>query len=207
MPVVDVFNIKKEKVGTVELRDEVFAAPVRRHLLHTAVVWQLEKRRQGTRKTKGRSEVAGGGKKPWRQKGTGRARQGSIRSPQWRHGGVVFGPAPYDYEPKLPRRVRRAALASALSSKVKDGRLVIVDDFALAAAKTKEAASILKVLEAPDALIVTGEKVDAVERAVRNLPDAKVLRSEGLNVYDVLHYDTLILTRDAVDRIHKGFGA
>lgn len=207
MPVVDVLNSKNEKVGTVELRDEVFAAPVRRHLLHTTVVWQLEKRRAGTRKTKGRSEVSGGGKKPWRQKGTGRARAGSTRAPQWRHGGTVFGPQPYDYDPKLPRRVRKAALASALSSKVKAGELIVVDDFAVESAKTRDAASVLKALAATKALIVTAGQQVSLERAARNLSDAKVLRSEGLNVYDVLRFGTLILTRDAVDSIHKGFGA
>ncbi len=207
MPVVDVLNVKKEKVGTVELRDDVFAVPVRKHLLHSAVLWQLEKRRQGTRKTKGRSEVSGGGKKPWRQKGTGRARQGSTRSPQWRHGGIVFGPQPYEYEPKLPRRVRRAALASALSGKVRAGELVVVDQFSLAAAKTKEAAGVLKTLEAAKALIVTAGEDSQLEIAARNLPSAKVLRSEGLNVYDILRYEKVILTRDAVDQIHKGFGA
>jgi large subunit ribosomal protein L4 len=207
MPTVDVLNVKKEKVGTVELRDEIFAVPVRKHLLHTAVVWQLEKRRQGTRKTKGRSEVSGGGKKPWRQKGTGRARQGSTRAPQWRHGGIVFGPLPYEYDPRLPRRVRRAALAAALSSKVKNGQLIVLDQFALSNPKTKEAASVLNTLAAPKALIVTGNEDTALERAARNLPTAKVLRSEGLNVYDVLRYSHLILTRDAIDNIHKGFGA
>lgn len=207
MPVVDVYNTKKEKVGTIELRDDVFAVPVRSHLLHAAVVWQLEKRRAGTRKTKGRSEVSGGGKKPWRQKGTGRARQGSIRAPQWRHGGIVFGPLPYGYEPRLPRRVRRAALASALSDKVRSGALIILDRFALAAPKTKEAAAVLKTLEAPHALIVTATADGVLERAARNLEAAKVLRCDGLNVFDILRYDKLILTREAVERIHKGFGA
>jgi large subunit ribosomal protein L4 len=207
MPTVYVVNVKNEKVGTVELRDEIFAVPVRRHLLHTAVIWQLEKRRSGTRKTKGRSEVSGGGKKPWRQKGTGRARQGSTRSPQWRHGGIVFGPLPYEYDPRLPRRVRKAALAAALSSKVKSGQLIIVDQFTLSAPKTKEAALVLKAFNAPSSLIVTGAEDAAVERAGRNLPKAKILRSEGLNVFDILRHKNLILTRDAVDRIHKGFGA
>lgn len=207
MPTVDVLNVKKEKVGTVDLHDEIFGAPVRRHLLHTAVVWQLEKRRAGTRKTKGRSEVSGGGKKPWRQKGTGRARQGSTRSPQWRHGGVVFGPLPYEYDPRLPRRVRKAALASALSAKVKAGELIVIDQFSLGAPKTKEAAAVLSKLDAKRALIVTGNGDAALERAARNLATAKVLRSEGLNVFDVLRHQHLILTRDAVDQIHKGFGA
>jgi large subunit ribosomal protein L4 len=207
MPVVDVVNIKKEKVGTVELRDDVFGVPVRSHLLHTAVTWQLEKRRAGTRKTKGRSEVSGGGKKPWRQKGTGRARAGSTRAPQWRHGGVVFGPQPYDYQPRLPRRVRKAALASALSGKIKNGQLVVLEEFLLSAPKTKEAAAVLVALEAKKALIVTSEENVTLEQAARNLERAKVLRCDGLNVYDILRYDTLILTREAVDRIHKGFGA
>ena len=207
MPTLDVVNVKNVKVGTVELRDEVFAVPVRRHLLHTAVIWQLEKRRAGTRKTKGRSEVSGGGKKPWRQKGTGRARQGSTRSPQWRHGGIVFGPLPYKYDPRLPRRVRKAALAAALSSKVKSGQLIIVDQFTLSEPKTKEAALVLKAFNAPGALIVTGAQDVALERAGRNLPKAKILRSEGLNVFDILRHKNLILTRDAVDSIHKGFGA
>jgi large subunit ribosomal protein L4 len=207
MPMVDVLNIKNEKVGDIELRDDVFGAPVRAHLLHAAVVWQLEKRRQGTRKTKGRSEVSGGGKKPWRQEGTGRARQGSTRAPQWRHGGTVFGPQPYDYEPRLPRRVRRAALASALSDKVKNGSLVVLDDFQLEEPKTKLAAGALQTLQAPKALIVTAEENASLERATRNLQKTKVLRSEGLNVYDILRFDKLILTKDAVERIHKGFGA
>ena len=207
MPKIDVINVKNEKVGTVDLRDEVFAVPVRRHLLHATVLWQLEKRRAGTRKTKGRSEVSGGGKKPWRQKGTGRARQGSTRSPQWRHGGIVFGPLPYVYDPRMPRRVRRAALASALSDKLKSGHLIVLDQFTLDAVKTKSAASVLKLLESPRALIVTAGEDAALERAVRNLPRSKVLRSEGINVFDVLKYPRLILTRDAVARIQEGFGA
>ena len=207
MPVVDVLNVKKEKVGSIELRDEVFAVPVRRHLLHTAVIWQLEKRRAGTRKIKGRSEVSGGGKKPWRKKGTGRARQGSTRAPQWRHGGIVFGPLPYAYDPRLPRRVRKLALASALSDKARNGRLIVLDSFSLTEAKTKEAANVLKTLQASAALIVTANDDAALEKATRNLAQAKLLRYEGLNVYDVLRYESLILTRDVVDRIHKGFGA
>jgi large subunit ribosomal protein L4 len=207
MPTVDVLNVKKQKVGTVDLRDEIFAVPVRAHLLHTAVIWQLEKRRAGNRKVKGRSEVSGGGKKPWRQKGTGRARQGSIRAPQWRHGGVVFGPAPYVYDPRIPRRVRKAALASALSDKMKSGKIIVIDNFTLGAPKTKEAAAVLKALETVKVLIVTGAEDAALERAARNLAAAKVLRSEGINVFDILRYEHLILTKDAVEQIHKGFGA
>jgi len=173
--------------------------------LHDAVVSQLARRRQGTHDTKTRSEVRGGGRKPWRQKGTGRARHGTIRSPIWRGGGVVFGPHPRDYSYKLPKKVRRLALKSALSAKVNSGDIVVLDELRLEYPKTGEMVKILKNLKADDALLVIAEWNEAVAKSARNIPNIKSLEASGLNVYDILAYDKLVITKDAVARVEEVF--
>jgi len=181
-----------------DLDARIFDAPVRPDLMHAAVVAQLAARRAGTHATKNRSLVSGGGRKPWRQKGTGRARQGTIRAAQWAGGGVVFGPQPRDYEQRLPRRVRQAALRSALSLRKREGCALVVDDFALPEPRTRHVVAKLRELGAPDALIVTRERDPALERAARNLPRVRVLPVVGLNVRDVLARERLIVLRDAL---------
>jgi large subunit ribosomal protein L4 len=181
-----------------KLNDAIFGAKTRAHLLHQAVVMQLANRRAGTAATKTKGFVRGGGKKPWKQKGTGRARAGSIRSPIWVGGGTVFGPTPRDYSYRMPRTARREALLSALSVKNRDGKLIVVDKFSLEAAKTKIMAQALAELNVTSALIVIAGADATIERSARNLPKVKVLRVEGLNVYDLLRYDHLVLTEDAL---------
>ena len=197
------------KQGSVELDPAVFEAPVRPHLFHAEVRRQLAKRQRGTHATKNRAGVSGGGSKPWRQKGTGRARQGSIRAPQWAGGGAVFGPVPRSHAHALPKKVRRAALRGALSLRHKEGALVAVDALALEEPKTKRVVELLGRLgldgSASLLIVVAGE--DAVlERAARNLPRVTVLRVAGLNVYDVLRHQRLLVTRDALDAIHARLG-
>ncbi|GIW42864.1 MAG: 50S ribosomal protein L4 [Candidatus Binatia bacterium] len=189
--------------GEVTVRPEVFFAPVRVHLLHSAVRWQLAKRRAGTHSTKTRGEVSGGGKKPWRQKGTGRARAGSIRSPLWVGGAVIFGPKPRDYSYSLPRSARLQALRSAVSAKVKDGGLVVVEEIVLEQPKTKLLASYLSKLGVESALIVLPQPDETIERAGRNLPWAKVVPVGGLNVYDVLRFKTLVTTPNGIRAIEE----
>ena len=181
-----------------KLNDAIFGAKTRAHLLHQAVVMQLANRRAGTAATKTKGFVRGGGKKPWKQKGTGRARAGSIRSPIWVGGGTVFGPTPRDYSYRMPRTARREALLSALSVKNRDGKLIVVDKFSLEAAKTKYMAQALGELKVTSALIVIAGADATIERSARNLPKVKVLRVEGLNVYDLLRYDHLVLTEGAL---------
>ena len=181
-----------------KLNDAIFGAKTRAHLLHQAVVMQLANRRAGTAATKTKGFVRGGGKKPWKQKGTGRARAGSIRSPIWVGGGTVFGPTPRDYSYRMPRTARREALLSALSVKNREGKLIVVDKFSLEAAKTKIMAQALAELNVTSALIVIAGADATIERSARNLPKVKVLRVEGLNVYDLLRYDHLVLTEDAL---------
>ena len=206
MPVVDVFDLEKRKVGEVTLPDSVFAVEVKPHLLHEVVTMQLANRRQGTHSTLGRSEVRGGGKKPWRQKGTGRARHGSIRSPLWRGGGVVFGPKPRDYSYTVPKKVRRAALRSALSSKLGDGQVTVVEHFDLPEIKTKRFVKILETFGMDNVLIVVDGENHNLRRSARNVPRVKVLRVEGLNVYDLLKYRSLVLTRGCIARIEAALG-
>ncbi|MDI6870766.1 MAG: 50S ribosomal protein L4 [Bacillota bacterium] len=201
MPTVAVVNVKGEKVGELALPDSVFAAEINESLMHDAVVAYLASQRRGTHDTKTRGEVAGGGRKPWRQKGTGRARQGSIRAPQWTGGGTVFGPTPRDYGYRLPKKMRRLALKSALSAKVAAHELVVVDELKLPGAKTKEMVSVLEALGAPEALIVTPAPDQAVSLASRNLPGVKTAVADGLNVYDILNCDRLVMTREAVARV------
>ncbi|KKE78575.1 50S ribosomal protein L4 [Oceanobacillus caeni] len=198
MPKVALFNQDGSNAGEVELNDAVFGIEPNTHVLHEAVVMQRASLRQGTHKVKNRSEVSGGGRKPWRQKGTGRARQGSIRSPQWVGGGTVFGPTPRSYSYKLPKKVRRLALRSALSSKVKEDNLVVLDGISIEAPKTKEVVNMLEALKVADkALIVTDNRDEVVARSANNLQSVKVLTVEELNVLDLLTHDKLILTKDA----------
>ena len=205
MAQIDLYNLSREKVGEVELRDEVFNGPVKPHLFYEVVKWQLARRRRGTASTKTRAEVSGGGRKPWRQKGLGRARAGSIRSPLWRGGGVVFGPKPRDYSYPLPKKVRRAALRSALSLRYKEGKLTVLDGFDLGQIKTKLFVEAMEKLglKGEKVLIVTDGKDEVLERSARNVPWAKVLRCEGLNVYDVLNYRHLLILRSALPKIEE----
>jgi large subunit ribosomal protein L4 len=200
---LDVVTAANKKAGSVDLDPSVFQAPVRPHLFHAEVRRQRAKRRSGTHSTKNRAAVSGGGIKPWKQKGTGRARQGTIRAPQWAGGGVVFGPVPRSYEHALPKKVRRAALRGALSLQVREGNLKVVDELRLTEYKTKRVAKLLHDLSLEDApvLIVIDAEEPFLERSARNLPNVSVLRVAGLNVYDVLRHGKLLLTRAAVDAI------
>ena len=203
MPTVDVFNMNSEITGKLELSDAIFGVPVKTHVLHEVVVYQLAKRRAGTAKTKGRSEVRGGGKKPWRQKGTGRARAGTSRSPIWRGGGTIHGPQPRDYDMRIPKKVRRLALKMALSQKVLDESFKVIDLFKLDRIKTKDFVELLGRFELGKTLVVLPEHDEMIEKSARNIPSVKVLRSEGLNVYDLLNYKLVILSRDCVSRIEE----
>jgi large subunit ribosomal protein L4 len=201
---VPVRNMAGETVGEIELRDDIFAAPVNKVVMHQALVRQLANSRRGTHKTKERGEVRGGGRKPWRQKGTGRARQGSTRAPQWRGGGIVFGPKPRSYEQQMPRKMRRVAMRSALSAKVASEQLVVVDSLALDAPRTKDIVAMLQRLDVNEsALILLPGHNFAVERSARNLSDVKTLWASYLNVRDLLGYRTLILAQDAIAEIER----
>lgn len=203
MAVSDVYNMDGERVSDIELIDEVFDVPVKQHVLHQVVTMQLTNKRSGTAATKGRSFVRGGGQKPYRQKGTGRARAGSRRSPLWRGGGVVFGPSPRSYGYKVPKKVRRQALKMALSSKLQDKDLIVVDRLDLENVKTQRFVEVLAALRTKDVLIVTDRQNENLELSSRNVPYAKVLRSEGLNVYDILRFKSLILVEPAVNQIQE----
>lgn len=204
MPKVTVFNVSGAQVGELELAENVFGITPNVHVMHSAVLLQQAAERQGTHKTKGRSEVRGGGRKPWKQKGTGRARQGSIRSPQWVGGGVVFGPTPRSYGFKLPKKVRRLAIKSALSSKVVAENVIVLDQLAFAAPKTKEFANILNNLKVErKALVVTANYEDNVALSARNIPGVKFVAADGINVRDVLVYDKLIITKEAVEKVQE----
>ncbi|MBR5421448.1 MAG: 50S ribosomal protein L4 [Lachnospiraceae bacterium] len=203
MATVDVVNMEGKKVGTIDLKDEIFAVDVNEHLVHLAVVQQLANNRQGTQKAKTRSEVSGGGRKPWRQKGTGHARQGSIRAPQWKGGGIVFAPVPRDYSFKLNKKEKRAALKSALSGKLADEKLIVVDELKLDEIKTKRMSEVLDAIKAEKALVVLGEKDETVIRSARNIPDTKTAVSDNMNVYDVMNAGTVVLTKAAVANIEE----
>ena len=200
---VTVYNMEGNEVGTMELNDAVFGVEINEHLVHLAVVRQLANNRQGTQKAKKRSEVSGGGRKPWRQKGTGHARQGSIRAPQWTGGGVVFAPVPRDYEVKMNKKERRAALKSALTSKVQENKLVVVDSLALAEAKTKEMQKVLTNLKADKALVVTADDDQKVVLSARNIADVQTATVNTINVYDVMKHNTVVVTKDAVASIEE----
>ena len=205
MAQVTVYNIEGNEVGTMELNDAVFGAPINEHLVHLAVVRQLANNRQGTQKAKGRSEVSGGGRKPWRQKGTGHARQGSIRAAQWKGGGMIWAPTPRDYSVKMNKKERRAALRSALTSKVQDNRFVVLDSLELSEIKTKEMQRILNNLKADNCLVVTADDNKNVYLSARNIEDVKTATSSTINVYDVMKYHKIIMTQDAVKNVEEVF--
>ena len=200
---VAVYNMEGNEVGTIELNDAVFGVEVNEHLIHLAVVRQLANKRQGTQKAKTRSEVRGGGRKPWRQKGTGHARQGSIRAPQWTGGGVVFAPTPRDYEVKMNKKERRAALKSALTSRVQDNKLVVLDELKLDEIKTKAMQNVLTNLKVNKALVVMPELDQNVVLSARNIENVATATTSTINVYDVMKYSTVILTKDAVASIEE----
>ena len=200
---VSVLNMEGKEVGTIELSDAVFGVEVNEHLLHMAVVNQLANNRQGTQKAKTRSEVSGGGKKPWRQKGTGHARQGSTRAPQWTGGGVVFAPVPRSYSMKMNRKEKRAALKSALTSRVQENKLIVLDELKLGEIKTKAMAGVLKNLNVNKALVVLKDNDANVVMSARNIPDVKTALTNTINVYDILKYNTVVVTKDAVAAIDE----
>ncbi|TFE23881.1 50S ribosomal protein L4 [Cohnella luojiensis] len=206
MPKVTVFNVDGKEVGQLDLAEGVFGLEPNVHVLHSAVLLQQASLRSGTHDTKGRSEVRGGGRKPWKQKGTGRARQGSIRSPQWKGGGIVFGPTPRSYGFKLPRKVRRLAIKSALSSKVVDNQIIVLDQLSLSQPKTKDIAKLLNNLKVSrKALVVTADFDNNVALSARNIPGVKFVSAEGINVLDVMKHDQLIITKDAVAKVEEVF--
>lgn len=203
MPKVAVFNIKGEKTGEIELNDNIFGVNINVPVMHETVLSYMASKRQGTHSTKNRGEVRGGGIKPWRQKGTGRARQGSIRAPQWIKGGVVFGPKPRDYSYDVPKKVKRLALKSALSSKVKDNEIIVIEDINLEEPKTKNIAALLKNFKVNNALIVIQDGRDNVILSSRNIQNVKAVKANSLNVYDILKYDRFIVTKDAINKIEE----
>ncbi len=200
---VSVYNMEGKEVGQMELNDAVFGVEVNEHLVHLAVVSLLAGKRQGTQKAKTRSEVSGGGKKPWRQKGTGHARQGSIRAPQWTGGGVVFAPVPRDYSFKMNKKEKRLALKSALTSRVQENKLIVLDELKLAEIKTKNMKAVLDALKVDKALVVLDEKDENVMLSTRNIPDVKTALTNTINVYDVLKYNTVVVTKAAVEAIEE----
>ncbi|HWR20177.1 MAG TPA: 50S ribosomal protein L4 [Clostridia bacterium] len=203
MPKVALYNISGKSVGEIELSDDVFGVEVNTAAMHTVITAYLANQRQGTQSALTRAEVRGGGIKPWRQKGTGRARQGSTRSPQWRHGGVVFAPKPRDYRVSVNRKVKRLALKSALTSKVNDKSIIVFDALDLSAPKTKEMVKVLSAVNVSRALVVLPEKNETVERAASNIPNVKTTLVGTLNTYEVLKYETLILTKDSLAKIEE----
>ncbi|HHW68425.1 50S ribosomal protein L4 [Defluviitalea raffinosedens] len=201
MAKVAVYNMSGQQVGEIELNDAIFGVEVNEHVLHAAVVQYLANQRQGTQSAKTRAEVRGGGRKPWRQKGTGRARQGSIRAPQWTGGGVVFAPKPRDYSFKLNKKVKRLALKSALTSKVQENKFIVLDELKLDAIKTKEMKKVLDNLKLTKALIVNDDK--NVVLSARNIPDVKTISVNNINVYDILKYDTFVVSKDVLQNIEE----
>lgn len=200
---VSVYNIEGKEVGSIELNDAVFGVEVNEHLVHMAVVNQLANNRQGTQSAKTRSEVSGGGRKPWRQKGTGHARQGSTRSPHWTGGGVVFAPKPRDYSFKMNKKEKRIALLSALSSKVAESKIVVLDSFNLDEIKTKKFAEVMSNLKVDKALVVVEGENKNVVLSGRNIPSVKVSATNEINTYDVLKYETLVVTKAAVEKLEE----
>ncbi|MCI8297889.1 MAG: 50S ribosomal protein L4 [Lachnospiraceae bacterium] len=202
---VAVFNMEGKEVGTLELNDAVFGVEINEHLVHMAVVAQLANKRQGTQKAKTRAEVSGGGRKPWRQKGTGHARQGSTRAPQWTGGGVVFAPTPRDYTIKLNKKEKRAALKSALTSRVQDNKFIVVDELKFDEIKTKKFKAVMDNLKVSKALVVMGDHDQNVVRSARNLEGIKTAFAGNINVYDILKYNTVVATKAAVENIEEVF--
>ena len=203
MASVSVYNMEGKEVGKMELNDSIFAAPVNEHLVHKAVVLQLANKRQGTQKAKTRSEVRGGGRKPWRQKGTGHARQGSIRAPQWTGGGMVFAPVPRDYSFKMNKKEKVAAMKSVLSAKVSENKFIVVDSLDFEAPKTKKMREVLGNLNADKALVVVDGDASNTILSVRNIPTARGVYSNSVSVYDILKYDTVVITKSAVSAIEE----
>ena len=202
---VSVYNMEGKEVGKMDLNDAVFGVEINEHLVHMAVVQNLANKRQGTQKAKTRAEVSGGGRKPWRQKGTGHARQGSTRAPQWKGGGVVFAPVPRDYSFKLNKKEKRAALKSVLTSRVQDNKLIVLEELKLDSIKTKDFKKVMDNLKVEKAMVVIGEQDQNVILSARNLPKVNTAVAENINVYDVLKGDTLVLTKDAVAKIEEVF--
>ncbi|MBO5617134.1 MULTISPECIES: 50S ribosomal protein L4 [Pseudobutyrivibrio] len=203
MAKVSVYNMEGKEVGTMDLNDSIFAVEINEHLVHMAVVQQLANNRQGTQKAKTRSEVSGGGRKPWRQKGTGHARQGSTRSPQWTGGGVVFAPTPRDYTFKLNKKEKRAALKSVLTSAVNENKFIVVDELKLNEIKTKDFAKVLTNLNVEKALVVLDTNDKNVVMSAKNIPTVKTALTNTINVYDILKYNTVVVTKAAVDQIQE----
>ena len=203
MAKVSVYNIEGKEVDSIELNDSIFGVEINEHLVHLAVLQQLANKRQGTQKAKTRSEVSGGGRKPWRQKGTGHARQGSTRAPQWKGGGVVFAPTPRDYSFKINKKEKALAIKSALTSRVEANKLIVLDELNFGEIKTKNMVNVLTNLKLNKALVVTGEKNENVILSARNIEGVRTTVSNSINVYDILKYDTLVLTKDAVQKIEE----
>lgn len=200
---VAVFNMEGKEVGTLDLSDAVFGVEVNEHLVHMAVVWQLANKRQGTQKAKTRSEVSGGGRKPWRQKGTGHARQGSTRSPQWKGGGIVFAPTPRDYTIRLNKKEKRAALRSALTSRVQDNKFIVVDELKFDEIKTRKFQNVMDNLKVSKALVVLADNDQNTVLSARNIADVKTSQVGSINVYDILKYNTVVATKAAVASIEE----
>lgn len=203
MPKIGMFNKEGKQVGDIELNENVFGVEVNEYALHQVVVALLANKRQGTQSAKTRAEVRGGGIKPWRQKGTGRARQGSIRAPQWIHGGIVFAPKPRDYRMSIPKSMRRVAIKSALTTKVQDNEMFVLDSLSFETPKTKEVVKMLNAFEVKKTLILVAESNENVYKAARNIPGVAVLPVNNINVYDILKYDNLMVTKDAVSKIEE----
>ncbi|MBU3196847.1 50S ribosomal protein L4 [Clostridium algidicarnis] len=203
MPKVGLFNVEGKKVGDFQLSDSVFGVEVNEYAMHQVVVALLANKRQGTQSAKTRAEVSGGGIKPWRQKGTGRARQGSIRAPQWIHGGIVFAPKPRDYRVSVPKTMRKVAMKSALTSKVQDNEMIVLESLSLDAPKTKEIVKMLNVFEAKKALIITSESNEVIYKSSRNIEGVSVIPVNNINVYDLLKYEKVIITKDALSKIEE----
>ena len=200
---VKVYNMEGKEVGTLELNDAVFGVEVNEHLMHLAVVGQLANKRQGTQSAKTRSEVSGGGRKPWKQKGTGHARQGSTRSPQWTHGGIVFAPKPRDYSVKMNKKEKALAIKSALTSRVAEEKIYVVDSLTFDEIKTKKMAAVLDSLKVEKALVVLDKKDEHVILSARNSPEVRTVMSNSINVYDILKYGSLVITKEAVAQIEE----
>lgn len=203
MPTLDLFNKEGQKVGDIQIDENIFGVEINADAIHQVVVAQLANKRQGTQSAKTRAEVRGGGIKPWRQKGTGRARQGSIRSPQWIHGGIVFAPKPRDYRVSVPKKMRRVAFKSALSAKVAENEMIVIDSLEFDAPKTKAMLDVLNAFNAKKTLIVVAESNENIYKSARNIPGVQVLPVNNLNVYDILKYEKFIVTKDAVSKIEE----
>ena len=203
MPTVGLFNQEGKQVGDIQLNNNVFGVEVNTDAMHQVVVALLANKRQGTQSAKTRAEVRGGGIKPWRQKGTGRARQGSIRAPQWIKGGIVFAPKPRDYRVSVPKSMRRVAMKSALTSKVQDNQMVVLEALSFEAPKTKNMVEVLKAFDAKKTLIVTGESNEVLYKSARNIADVQIMPVNNINVYDLLKFEKLIITKDAVSKIEE----